>query len=134
MTRKANNDRAKIHAANNGTNCQKQICNYYYSILFTFIIATVCRSSHSCGLCIFCFSLRVRLLRFSSSTHFFLLLLACEKLGAQTIERNAIQHDLDGIVSRRFRLYSGAAAFVVVFACRSIKPINHRCCDTPNNA
>lgn len=39
-TKYANNDRAKIHAARTMEHdWQKQICNYYYSILFTFIIA-----------------------------------------------------------------------------------------------
>lgn len=48
-TRNANNDRAKIHVANNGernnTTNQPEICNYDYSTLFTFIIAIERRSS-----------------------------------------------------------------------------------------
>lgn len=94
----------------------KQICNHYYSILFTFIIAIERRSSY--GVCIFIFSV------------FFLcsLSLHCLRKARRPNNQRICTISTDASISFIF-----SAAVVHTFCLSVIKPINHRCCDTPNN-
>lgn len=126
MTRNANNDRAKMPAANNGTiarnkSATKIIIPYYLHLL------SQSNAGHSAG----------RPQQQNSITqehcvfiHFFSSFLLFMKGSAPELP----PHQRQRSTIRIFRsLWCCCVRRIFFFACRSIKPINHRCCDMQNN-